>query len=152
VIIRKYRCLLVVACLLGSIVGCSGNSPFDYVPVSGKLTFEDDTLVPAAGIVLQFVAQNPPQVQGVYPRPASATLNAQGEFDCATSYKYGDGLIPGKHKVAIFYAVDAQGNPLVPKPYTHASTTPLVVDTANLPLHIKVPRATGGKGRKRSGK
>ena len=44
-----------------------------------------------------------------------------------TSYKYGDGLVPGKHRVSIHYAVDAKGVPLVPVDYASANKSPLIV-------------------------
>jgi hypothetical protein len=122
------------------VAGCGGSEPFDYIPVAGKLTYEDGTAIPAPGIVLQFVAQDVAPVDGMHPRPATASVNAEGNFTEATSHKYADGLVPGKHKVALMYATDANGKLLVPVEYTHAGTTPLVVDTANLPLEIKVPK------------
>jgi len=48
--------------------------------------------------------------------------------------------VPGKHKVSIIYATDAQGKLLIPEEYTDLTTTPLVIDTADSPLVIKVPR------------
>lgn len=126
--------LSIVACL-----GCrDSSSPFDYVPVQGKLTYEDGSVIPAGGIVLRFIAQDVEPVGDARPRPAAANVNAEGVFDCVTSYKYGDGLIPGKHRVTLNYATDEQGNLLVPKEYTVADS-PLIVDTADAPLHIKVP-------------
>ncbi|MCA9260845.1 MAG: hypothetical protein KDA61_16640 [Planctomycetales bacterium] len=126
--------------LMVGLAGCGSDGPFDYVPVSGRLTYDDGTPIPAAGIMLQFVAQDAPLVEGAHPRPATANLDETGSFSCATSHKYGDGLIPGKHKVAVFYAVDAAGRSLVPQEYTHVSNSPLVVDTAAAPLEIHVPR------------
>jgi hypothetical protein len=120
--------------------GCGSGEPFDYVPVQGKLTYEDGQLIPAAGIVLQFETQDAKPVNGMHPRPAQASVDAQGVFTQATSHKFGDGLIPGKHKVAIYYATDAKGRLLVPKEYTHLGTTPLVVDTGDGSMDIKVPR------------
>ena len=40
-------------------------------------------------------------------------------FDCVTSYKYGDGLVPGKHKVVIQAADERDGKPVVPKEYAN---------------------------------
>ena len=71
-------------------------------------------------------------------------VDASGAFANVTSYKYGDGLVLGKHKVSIDYATDAKGKFLVPKDYTHGGTTPLIVEitesSADAPLEIKVPR------------
>jgi len=54
--------------------------------------------------------------------------------------KPGDGLIRGKHKVAIQYATDAKGASLIPKEYTMIATSPLTIDTADTPLEIVVPK------------
>jgi hypothetical protein len=128
---RSVAVLIACACL-----GCGSGSPFKYVKASGKITYEDGT--PLKNVRLLFDAQDAPSVEGAHARPAVANVNDQGEFDCVTSYKYGDGLIHGKHKVAI----DAGGpeNPIVPKEFQSMATTPLIVDTASLPLEIKVPK------------
>lgn len=120
--------------------GCGSGAPFDYIPVSGKITYDDGTPIPAGGIRLGFRSIDAKPVGDAHPRPAEAVVDAQGNFGSATSYKPNDGLIPGKHKVTIAYATDAKGKLLVAKEYTDGSTTPLVVDTATLPLEIKVPR------------
>jgi hypothetical protein len=130
---------LAAALVFCTSLGCGSGSPYRYDKASGKIYYEDGS--PLRNVRLQFVAQDAPAVEGSHPRPAVANVNDQGEFDCVTSYKYGDGLIPGKHKVAI----DAGGNPensatVVPKEYTSIATTPLMVDTASLPLEIKVPK------------
>ena len=121
-------------------LGCGGDAPFDYVKVSGKLTYDDGSPIPTGGIQLKFFAEDAPQVEGAKPRPAIAHVGEDGSFDLATSYKYGDGLIPGKHRVAILYAKDKQGKSLIPKDYSRSKKTPLVVDTDNIPFEIKVPK------------
>lgn len=125
----------VIFCL-----GCSSGSPFQYQEVRGKLTYEDGSPLPSGGIQLKFIAQDVGAIEDAHPRPAIANLNGQGEFPCVTSYKYGDGLVPGKHKVAILNAKDKKGRLLVPVEYTHVATTPLIVDTADTPFEIKVPK------------
>ncbi len=120
-------------------LGCGPRSPFSYVKSYGKITYEDGTVIPA-GLRLQFAALDAPEVAGAHPRPGIANVNAQGEFDCVTSYKYGDGLIAGKHKVSIEQATDAKGKLLVPREYCSMATTTLVVDTKALPFDIKVPK------------
>jgi hypothetical protein len=89
---------------------------------------------------LRFESLDAPVVEGAHPRPGIANINAQGEFDFVTSYKYGDGLIPGHHKVAVLGGGGPNDRPAVPKDYQSVSTTPLVIDTANAPLEIKVPK------------
>jgi hypothetical protein len=126
---------LAIACS-----GCSDGNPFDYVPVSGKLTYEDGTPIPASGIRLGFEVIDVGPKGDAYPRPAEAIVDSEGNFASCTSYRPRDGLIPGKHKVAIYYATDDKGKLLIPKEFSHASTTPLVIDTADAPLEIKAPR------------
>jgi hypothetical protein len=89
---------------------------------------------------LSFVAQDVAAVGDAYPRPGMAIVDAEGAFDCVTSYKYGDGLIPGKHKVVIQSVAEQSGKPVVPKEFLSAETTPLTVDTHDAPFEIKVPR------------
>jgi hypothetical protein len=133
VTIATQAAAVFIAC---ACLGCGSGSPFKYVKASGKITYEDGT--PLKNVRLLFDSQDAPAVEGARPRPAVANVNDQGEFDGVTSYKYGDGLIPGKHKVAI----DSGGteNPVVPKEFQSLATTPLMVDTASLPLEIKVPK------------
>jgi hypothetical protein len=121
--------------------GCSGSgSPYDYVPVSGKVTYEDGTPLPSGGFVIKFFALDAPQVAGASPRLGQADVGPDGSFSSATSYKHGDGLIPGKHRVSFLYANDKGGKSLVPLEYTVPKESPLIVDTASLPLEIKVPK------------
>ncbi len=127
--------VLALAC-----AGCNDGNPFDYVPVSGRLMYEDGTPIPTGGIRLGFTVQDVGPKGDAFPRPGEALVDAEGNFSECMSYRPGDGLIPGKHKVAIFFATDAKGKLLIPKEYAHPSTTPLVIDTADAPLEIKVPK------------
>jgi hypothetical protein len=127
--------------LILSAAGCGGSgSPYDYVPVSGKVTYEDGTPLPIGGFVIKFFALDAPQVAGASPRLGQADVGPDGNFSSATSYKPGDGIIPGKHRVSFLYANDKAGKSLVPTEYTVPKESPLIVDTANLPLEIKVPK------------
>lgn len=137
---RNRAAVLIAIFVVASYIGCGSGSPFEYVPVQGKVTYEDGSPIPAHGLVLQFITMDVGTQGQAHPRPGAADLDDKGSFTCATSYKYGDGLVPGKHKVAIYYATDAKGKLLVPKEYTLVATTPLVIDTSNSPLEIMVPR------------
>jgi hypothetical protein len=134
--------MIVRFCLLSSVillVGCGSDSPFSYIRTSGQIAYEDGTPIPG-GIRLIFVAQDTQAVGNAHPRRGMANVGADGKFDCVTSYKYGDGLVPGKHKVVIQGAADRGGMPSVPKEDTSEDTTKIIVDTAHLPLDIKVPK------------
>jgi hypothetical protein len=134
---------ILLLLILGFALGCGSGSPFKYVKVKGKVTYEDGSPIPANGLRIRFFPLDAPKVENAVPRPAYARFDDQGNFDSVTSYKYGDGLIPGKHKVAI-EASDGPPNKLVvPKEYQSTSTSPLVVDTADSPLEIKVPKPKG---------
>jgi hypothetical protein len=133
---------LLTACLICA--GCGSGGPFDYVPVSGSVKYDDGTTIPD-GCRLIFTAQGVDPVGTAHPRPAMANVDANGNFDCVTSYKYCDGLIPGQHKVVIQAASERATTPIVPKEYTSVQTTPLIVDTADAPFEIKVPKPKPGR-------
>lgn len=132
------RTLLLFSCLV--CFGCGPKSPFEYVEASGRIAYEDGSLIPSGGLRLLFSAQDAPPIEGAHPRPGVADVNDKGEFACVTSYKYCDGLVPGRHKVAIQQVKDKEGRLLVPNEFTSIATTPLMVDTKDAPFDIKVPR------------
>ena len=131
----QYALLIIALLACVSAIGCGSSGPFDYIPISGKVTYEDGSPVTTGR--LQFESQAPTEGT-IHPRPAVALIKRDGTFDAVTSHKFGDGLIPGKHKVAFIFATDASGKSLVPKEYTSMTTTPLEIDTADSPLHIKI--------------
>ncbi|MEX0642201.1 MAG: hypothetical protein WD468_05845 [Pirellulales bacterium] len=131
--------------LLTSAFGCGSSGPFDYVRVSGKVSYEDGSPIPVKGLRLRFAALDAPKIDNAVPRPGIARVDDKGEFSSVTSYKPADGLIPGKHKVAL-EAGGAIGIKVpVPQDYQSISTTPLVVDTADAPFDIKVPKPKGSR-------
>jgi hypothetical protein len=131
---------IVAAALIASLTGCGSGKPWDTVAVSGKLTYDDGSPIRASSIKLYFAPQTPPADAKTFPKQGSVGVNsADGTFDNITTYKYGDGLIPGKHKVVIAaYDGGRDLSPKVPKEYTTVATTPLEVDTADSPLEIKI--------------
>jgi hypothetical protein len=73
------------------VTGCSDNG-MGLVPVSGKVTFAGNP--PPAGGTISF---NPITVQeGLPRRPGTAKFEADGAF-AVTSFKPGDGLVPGTY-------------------------------------------------------
>ena len=76
--------------------GCGRGHGLPMVPVSGRVTFAGGPC-PAAGNV----TFTPVEVASGLPRrPGSATFYTDGEF-AVTSFRKGDGLIPGRYEVAI---------------------------------------------------
>jgi hypothetical protein len=129
---------LIVATMLASFnVGCGGSSsPFTFVPVTGKVTYEDGSPIPGGGIRIYFHSAEPPK-DGMHVRPGVGSLAADGSFKDITSYKFADGLSYGKYKVSL--ATDATK---VPKDYTTPDKTPLIVEVteSGQVLEIKVPK------------
>ncbi len=129
----------MVVCLLA---GCGSVNPYEPIKVSGKVTYEDGSPIPVPSMRLVFEPQVAPLDAKTYPRKGMVDVGADGTFDKVTTYKFGDGLIPGKHKVVIVPAesarATAQSTPAVPREYSDGTTTPLIVSTDELPLHIKI--------------
>jgi hypothetical protein len=124
------------------IAGCnnSGN-PFTSVPVSGKLTFEDGTLIPVPGIKLFFHCLEPPK-GNMHPRPAQVSVEADGTFKDITTYKFGDGLVLGKHSVTVVALENGRPSKKIPAEYAFPQKSPLVVEvtSSGQVLEIKVPK------------
>ena len=129
-----------------SAVGCSESNPYDLVDVSGTVAYEDGSLIPAGSIMLKFDPEAAPLDAKTHPRKGFALVNvADGTFEYATTHKHADGLVAGKHKVLVVaYAAEGKAGNFVPKEYLRPDTTPIEVDTANLPLEIKIKKP--GKG------
>ncbi|HEX4414775.1 MAG TPA: hypothetical protein VH107_14165 [Lacipirellulaceae bacterium] len=131
------RLLLLV--LFAVCWGCGSDSPFKYVRASGRITYEDGSPIPG-GIRLMFVPDGIEAIGNAHARMGIANVDSTGKVESVTSYKPGDGLVPGKHKVVIQGAADRGGTPAVPKEDTAAETTKITVDTNSLPFEIKVPK------------
>lgn len=125
-------------------VGCGQSAPFAIVPVKGKVTFEDGSLIPAHRLLVKFH----PQVEAIdaktHPRYAQAEADPKtGEFIEATTYKWGDGVIPGAQKVTIeaLRKGDSPNGNVAPV-YSDALNTPLSaeVKNSNEPFVFKVPK------------
>ncbi|MGA2253591.1 MAG: hypothetical protein ABSG53_02935 [Thermoguttaceae bacterium] len=128
-------CLLLVA-------GCSNTAdPFSYVKVSGTVTYEDGSKIPAPVVELNFIPET--KVVGkATPRVGTAFVDPKtGEFKNVTSHKPNDGLVHGKYKVIVAGPDHAQlPTNIVPAEYGDFQKTPLEVDTDHLPFEIKVPK------------
>ncbi len=123
-----------------ALTGCGGG-PFDIVPVSGVVTYDDGSTIPSSDYRLKFVPQMDSPDGLNFPRVATAMVDGEGRFEQATTHKYGDGLIRGKHKVYLKLGDGPGGKPLVPPDYLDADKTPLMVDTAEgRRFEITVPK------------
>lgn len=131
---------LGLGCLL--LVGCGGSDPFSYVAVSGNVKYDDDTLIPADYITVTFHPLEGTIDKKTRPRSADANVNVEdGTFKEATSHKFGDGIVPGRHKVTV-RAFDANmvELPIITQSYTLAAETPLEIKAEDTPFTIRVPK------------
>jgi hypothetical protein len=121
--------------VLGLVAGCGGDgNPFESVPVSGKVVYDDGSPVPLGGVRIYFNSVEPPK-DGMHIRPGVVGGTADGSFENVTTHKYADGLVLGKYRVAF---VGGAGK--VPKEYTEPTKTPLTVEVTESGqfLEIKV--------------
>jgi hypothetical protein len=129
---------------LAMLVGC-GSEPYSMVQVTGKVTYEDGSVIPAKRLRVVFVPQAQAVSAAVHPRPGEAEVNvADGVFQTVTSHKYGDGLVIGKHKVQVISLDENETETnAVPKEYRNADTTPLEVEVGSgkteIELKVKKP-------------
>jgi len=92
------RAASVAACGLLTLLllpGCGEGLP-ETVPVSGRVTFQGQPL--DSGQVV-FHPQSIPE--GLPRRPATGVLDREGRFQL-TTFRTGDGAVPGTYQVAIF--------------------------------------------------
>jgi hypothetical protein len=125
--------------ILMCVAGCGNREPYQQVSVSGKITYQDGSLIPVDKLVLTFLPQGEPIDARTHPRPGTASVDTSGHFDSATTHKANDGLVRGKHKVSL---AGVNGKPLpssiVGPEYCDLANTPLEVDTANTPFDLRV--------------
>jgi hypothetical protein len=70
------------------------------VKISGKITYDDGSLIQGKRILIQFNPQAEPIDKKTFPRRGSADVKtADGTFAEATTIEFGDGVVLGKHKV-----------------------------------------------------
>lgn len=130
---RLWILFLCLFCL-----GCGSSESRKLVPVFGSCTYEDGSFIPGGSLQLVFVPQGADASAGSEVKPGLAITDGDGIFNCVSTYKNADGVLSGKNKVYI--AADPGTNPRVPKAYLSEQTTPLIIDTADSPLAIKIPK------------
>jgi hypothetical protein len=117
--------MVVLAC----VAGCS-KTPYEIVPIHGKVTYKDGSLIPAESVFLWFYPQVDPLKPNVHARPGIATLNAKdGTFAYVSTCEHGDGVVVGPHKVTVKVAGEsATGAGSLPAVYADPATTPLQIE------------------------
>ena len=121
--------------------------PFDIVPVHGKVSYEDGSLIVAESILVTFSPAE--RATGPITAPGgSAQVNvADGTFSAVTTRRTNDGIVPGRYKVVVVpFKKDAKGSPkpttATPAAYQKETTTPLQVEVSDADqfIEIKVPK------------
>ena len=100
--------------LLAGGLGYGETEPFDIVRVTGRVTFDDGAPTPAGRITVVFESQVPPIDKKTHPRPGFVEIDtADGTFSEATTHRFNDGLIVGRHQVRAWtYDSDSNEVPL----------------------------------------
>jgi len=140
---------VVATAVLVVLSGCDRNaSPFDSVPVTGQVMYEDGSPIPVQGMTIFFHCLEPP-IDGMHPRPATVGVGPDGTFENVTTYKYADGLVLGKHKVSLVSRKGDKPAPEIPREYSLPDKTPIVVEVTESGQHleIKIPKPTGTRRR-----
>ncbi len=129
----------LIFCLIILAAGCGSDVPFDIVPVSGKITYADGSLIPADNIEVIFSPIDPPREGNMVAPGGRTSVNVEdGTFDQVNSHRIGDGLLKGRHKVSVI----ANKPGLLAKDYRSSSKTPLEVEitSKNQSLELKVDK------------
>jgi hypothetical protein len=137
-----HRAISLFACNLLLLAGCRGSRPYSCVPVSGKVTYEDGSLIPADQIHLIFLSLAKPIDLKTTPKNGLADAKGRsGEFEFATTFAFRDGIIVGQHKVVVQCIRGGQlMRDLVPAEYGDAAKTPLTVRSGESPFALTVPK------------
>jgi len=95
--------------LLTGLAGCGAVDPWDEIPVSGKVTYDDGSVIKATRLRVMFKSKTEPVDKKHHPRPGWAEVSlADGTFSEVTTSVAGDGLIPGRHEVIVHHEDDAK--------------------------------------------
>jgi hypothetical protein len=131
-----------IVILLVVIAGCGGKGPYRTTKISGTITYDDGSIIPAERIEIKFISQEPPLDGKTHPKIGLAEVNeADGSFNEVSTYEFADGLIQGKHKVAVM-SLDAMNLPTdaIPEPFRSPDTSNLTVDSAQIPFKLVIPK------------
>ena len=129
--------------------GCGGSEPFALVPVTGKIAYEDGSLIPGDRVVVCFI----PVVRPTHGKDVFS--GSQGELDVktgaivgVTTHKYADGTMLGQYKITVAAVKYGQNGvqtftAAVPEPYRRFETTPLACEVVRgrpIVLTVAKPR------------
>ena len=124
--IRSCRWLAASIVLLA---GCGDEAPpFEFAPVTGKVTYEDGSPLQGKYQIINFTPVGIKPVDGQYAPPASAKIEPDGTFKLASGQE--DGAVVGQHKITLVVFDEYGPSPksMISKEYNDLSSTPLARD------------------------
>jgi hypothetical protein len=81
--------------------GCNKASRPPTIPVSGEVTYDDKTLVPANTIEVRFLTPQALIDQGCPPEAVARVDTQKSTFDEATTWVHGDGVVAGENAIEV---------------------------------------------------
>jgi hypothetical protein len=132
---------------LWTTAGCGSGTAFPMDRVEGRVRYEGGSLVPSPSIIVRFEPLRPPIDAKTHPKAGMAKVDPRdGSFKQVTTYKFGDGIVRGRHKVLLSDGTAAAGpeddadKSLIPQEYRDGATTPLEVDSRDSPFTFEIPK------------
>ncbi len=119
---RQPHSILLTLVLLGTVWGCGPGEVklASLIPAKGKVTYKGQPLTQG---IIRF------EPDGGFGRMATGKLQADGTFVLST-YKEGDGVVAGVHKVFITDPEKSLAKDRVFKKYTQAASSGLTADVS----------------------
>jgi hypothetical protein len=110
----------IVVALLGAACGLAGcgGSDLPLVPVSGTVTFGGNSPPIKGSMVFNQVPGS--GIEGLPRRPGRGRFSTDGRF-AATTFRDGDGLLPGRYRIVI---ICVDGEPGPGRPFDQISFVP----------------------------
>ena len=123
--------------------GCKKVAEAPTIAVSGKVTYEDGSLVPANQIELRFLTQPELVQEKDYPTAATARVDTRdGTFREMTTWQHGDGVIAGQYDVEVIrYGDEDDPGGFEAKSYRGERVWPSKVTVPDkTEFHITIPK------------
>jgi hypothetical protein len=111
--------------------GCGSSEPFAFVPVTGKITYSDNTLIPGDEIHIRLVPLDPARKGADVAGAADGIVDPKdGTFAGVTTHKLLDGVVPGRYRVMVIPLglKDHRPNGAVAAKYLNATQSPLLIE------------------------
>ncbi len=128
-IVRFLSVLIAGFAAVSCILGCGSSVPFGIVPVHGKVTYEDGSLIQADSILVTFNPILTEEKGKISPPGGQTNIDVKdGTFSAVSSHRAYDGVAVGRHKVVIVPFKKGAPTTAVPAVYHKESSTPLEIE------------------------